>query len=469
MMLWLACYGITSAQPISLPKTGQTNCYDSSGNYLSCAGTGQDGEKQAGVSWPGSRFTNHANGTVTDTMTGLMWTQNAYLPGQTKTWQQALDYVAGMNAGTNPNLGHTDWRLPNIAELLSLVDHGTISPSVLVGHPFSNIKYNPGTYFSSDTALQSTTNAWVIDFVKGYVGYGLKASNRYLWPVRSTTSGSVALPKTGQTTSYVSGDDGYLEIGTAWPTTRFLDNNNQTVSDTLTGLMWTKNSNLSSGNWQQALDYVAGMNSGTNPNLGHTDWRLPNIHEIRSLISLGNIFPALSSGHPFTGVSSSVYWSSTTYQYSLTAAWTSQVWSATKYFTGKTASAVIWPVRTISFRNAVGSFYQSSGTGGQCVIYVRDETEIIYNACHGDAGDCFDQAKTQGYYTSTTVPRLGSIIVFAKTTGMPNGHVGIVTAINGNNITMQDSNWDLDGNIQNHTVDISSYNIKGYIYHSPYP
>lgn len=470
LIFWLfAAISTAYGQSISLPKTGQVFCYDSAGNYLSCAGTGQDGEKQVGVSWPGSRFTNHSNGTVTDTLTGLMWTQDAYFPGQTRTWQQALDYVAGMNTGTNPNLGYTDWRMPNIAELLSLVDHSTVSPAVQIGHPFSNIKYNPSTYFSSDTALQSTTNAWVIDFVKGSIGYGLKASNRYLWPVRSTNPGSVVLPKTGQTTSYASGDDGDVEAGAVWPATRFLDNNNQTVSDTLTGLMWTKNSSFSSGTWQQALDYVSGMNAGTNPNLGYTDWRLPNINELRSLVNLGYISPALSSVHPFTSVSSSAYWSSTTYQYSPTTAWVSYIWGAFKTNTLKTASARIWPVRTIGFRNAVGSFYQTSGNGGQCVIYVRNETIIPYAACNGEAADCFAQAQSQGYHTGS-VPRIGSIIVFDRAAGgLSVGHVAVITAINGSIITLQDSNWSGDENIQSHTVDVSTYNILGYIYYTPYP
>jgi len=96
--------GLAFAGTIDLPKTGQTKCYDESGTEISCTGTGQDGEIQAGVAWPGPRFTDNGDGTMTDNLTGLMWTTNANLPGGYKTWQQALDYVAGMNAGTYPNL-----------------------------------------------------------------------------------------------------------------------------------------------------------------------------------------------------------------------------------------------------------------------------------------------------------------------------------------------------------------------------
>jgi len=110
------------AGTVSLPQTGQTTCSAESGRVISCTGTGQDGDTLAGVAWPSPRFTNNGDGTMTDNLTGLVWTQDANLPAASKTWQQALDYVAGMNAGTYPNLGHTDWRLPNVNELESLVN-----------------------------------------------------------------------------------------------------------------------------------------------------------------------------------------------------------------------------------------------------------------------------------------------------------------------------------------------------------
>ena len=47
------------------------------------------------------------------------------------------------------------------------------------------------------------------------------------------------LPRTGQKTSYATGDDGWFEAG--WPgTTRFVDNLNGTISDRATGLMWVQ-------------------------------------------------------------------------------------------------------------------------------------------------------------------------------------------------------------------------------------
>jgi len=64
-----------------LPQTGQTTCYDSSGTVISCTGTGQDGEIQAGVAWPDPRFTVSGD-CVSDNLTGLMWAKNGDLPFQ---------------------------------------------------------------------------------------------------------------------------------------------------------------------------------------------------------------------------------------------------------------------------------------------------------------------------------------------------------------------------------------------------
>ena len=57
-------------------------CYDPDGKIIDCAGTGQDGELQAGVAWPEPRFIDNRDGTVTDNLTGLMWLKDAGCMGQ---------------------------------------------------------------------------------------------------------------------------------------------------------------------------------------------------------------------------------------------------------------------------------------------------------------------------------------------------------------------------------------------------
>ena len=51
------------ASTIDLPRTGQTKCYSDwyPGEEINCTGTGQDGEMQAGIAWPSSRFDVQGN------------------------------------------------------------------------------------------------------------------------------------------------------------------------------------------------------------------------------------------------------------------------------------------------------------------------------------------------------------------------------------------------------------------------
>ena len=177
----------TSTLP-SLPKTGQTVCFDAVGGVISCTSTGQDGDMQTGHTWPSPRFTDNGDETITDRLTGLMWAQYgnapgpACLPGVTKTWQDALVYTACLN--TNNYLGHSDWRLPNVNELESLVHFGQSNPDTwLIAQGFSDVQNN--WYWSSTTYRTTTSEAWVVNMLNGIVSSGGKAANNYVWPVRA--------------------------------------------------------------------------------------------------------------------------------------------------------------------------------------------------------------------------------------------------------------------------------------------
>ena len=87
LFIFLSSFGF--AGTVNLPRTGQTKCYDEAGTEIPCAGTGQDGEIQAGVAWPEPRFTDNGDGTMTDNLTGLKWTKNSEPSG----WQFGM--VAG--------------------------------------------------------------------------------------------------------------------------------------------------------------------------------------------------------------------------------------------------------------------------------------------------------------------------------------------------------------------------------------
>ncbi|WP_052566981.1 DUF1566 domain-containing protein [Candidatus Magnetobacterium casense] len=160
------------AATVSLPETGQTTSY----------ATGDDGALQRGVAWPSPRFTDNGNQTVTDNLTGLMWTKDANLPGGSRIWQQALDYVASMNTGAG-TYGYTDWQLPNRKELFSLVDRAMYAPSLPSGHPFTNVQSD--YYWSSTSCAYNTSSAWIVHMHWGYVGaFGKSFNGYYVWPVR---------------------------------------------------------------------------------------------------------------------------------------------------------------------------------------------------------------------------------------------------------------------------------------------
>jgi hypothetical protein len=144
-----------------------------------------------------------------------------------------------------------------------------------------------------------------------------------------TCGGSMGAPveKTGQTTSYHSGDDAELQKGVFWPNPRFTDNGDGTVTDNLTKLIWLKNA-YRFMNWMNWISACDACNSLTDDGVELTDsssagdWRLPNIKELQSLIDFGNSYPALSNtsgggkwqeGDPFINVRSNVYWSSSAY------------------------------------------------------------------------------------------------------------------------------------------------------------
>jgi hypothetical protein len=91
-----------------------------------------------------------------------------------------------------------------------------------------------------------------------YVGSDLKANTlRYAWAICDGNPGVMSLSKTGQTATYSSGDDGDLGKGVVWPSPRFLDNGNGTVTDLLTGLMWQKFLPLRSRLGRMLLDGLA--------------------------------------------------------------------------------------------------------------------------------------------------------------------------------------------------------------------
>jgi len=131
------------------------------------------------------------------------------------------------------------------------------------------------------------------------------------------------VPKSGQMACYAPGDDGQLQFGLTWPDERFTDNMDGTVTDNLTGLIWTKNANCTSCNWYCAVDYCKTLAHGSCDLADESipsDWRLPNAREFSSLIDYGNNSTPLPPDHPFVDISW-YYWTSTTRSNATLNAW----------------------------------------------------------------------------------------------------------------------------------------------------
>ena len=132
-----------------------------------------------------------------------------------------------------------------------------------------------------------------------------------------------------------------------------MDNDDGTVTDNLTGLIWLKNAECTARmNWANALTYCNSLSTGS---CGLTDgsvagdWRLPNRKELLSLIDWSKNSPALPQGHPFSDVySGDSYWTSTTYPDATHGAWVVSISSGSIAYSFKTNDFYIWPVRAPS-------------------------------------------------------------------------------------------------------------------------
>jgi hypothetical protein len=195
---------------------------------------------------------------------------------------------------------------------------------------------------------------------------------------------TIMLPKTGQTTSYATGDDGALQKGVAWPNTRF-SLGVSTIIDNLAGLEWSKAGNLLNTNfpglgldpdatvddgkvtWQHALDFIAYLNA--NSFASHADWRLPNRAELRNLLNTEQSDSSTwLASQGFSNVQPDFYWSSTNNHLTSTSAWFVDMSIGQSSYSAKTALYYIWPVR-----GGNGGTIQLARTGQTTQISPNDD------------------------------------------------------------------------------------------------
>jgi phage baseplate assembly protein gpV len=188
-MLHSTFFILNSAQAatVGVRATGQTLCYSTVGATILCTGTGQDGELRSGVAWPPPRFSSNGDQTVTDNLSGLIWTEDANPAAVTKTWQGALDYITGLNSSNH--LGYNDWRLPSVRELRTLPDYSLADSSAwLSTQGFFNVQAK--IYWSSTTYAGYASNAWLVGMDSGNSSFASKTDYYYVWPVHDGQLGT---------------------------------------------------------------------------------------------------------------------------------------------------------------------------------------------------------------------------------------------------------------------------------------
>ncbi|TIH19225.1 DUF1566 domain-containing protein [Marinifilum sp. JC120] len=290
---WAGNYPIVdSGQEACFNNSRQINCPDQSHGFY-----GQDAQYKGNQ----PRYKDNGDGTISDLVTGLMWVKER---GPAVNWQQGMDGAEDCQIG-----GYADWRAPNIKELYSLIDfNGWVQGTEKDSTPFINTDYfefkfgdtskgqriidcqdwSSTTYVS--TTMGGNPTAFGVNFADGRIkGYGKKdprgRSSKYI--------------------RYVRGNPDYGK-------NIYVDRKDGTVEDKATGLIWQQADSVKKLNWKEALSYCENLNHA-----GRTDWRLPNVKELQSIVDYSRS-PKTSGTAAIDPIfkvtdKESYYWSSTTH------------------------------------------------------------------------------------------------------------------------------------------------------------
>jgi hypothetical protein len=197
-----------------------------------------------------------------------MWQQDM---GDKITYEEAMAKADTLSLG-----GYNDWRVPTIKELYSLICFQGISGGGVY------VKYIDTIYFDQPFG-DTTTGERIIDaqvwsktIYKGLTFNG----DSTVFGVNFIDGRIKGYPKYNPGTlvpreayfRMVRGNESYGEND-------LIENNDSTVSDNATGLMWQKYNSGAGMDWQDALEYAENLSLA-----GYDDWRLPNTKELQSIV-----------------------------------------------------------------------------------------------------------------------------------------------------------------------------------------
>lgn len=311
-------------------RTYQTDCWDENGNPTGCEGTGQDGEHQAGRAalfiGPEAHETYTDDYTTTDYFTNLVW-QSCSLghsgedclvgTAEQMDWDMAGMACDALNADNNGAgyAGRTDWRLPEVKELLTIKRYDDNTPKTFATAFPETMEDD---YWSRSPYMQNPTGqTWAVDFNEGGIGGW---AHFYEYYVRC-----------------VSGEP----LSASVSAERYIDQGDGTVSDVDTELLWQRCSrgrnqdpacsgDATESNWADALTYCNTLELGS-----RDDWRLPNINELSSIMDYGTYEPAINTAaFPGAGTEED-YWTGSTIEITTASARRVGSYDGTLYAGGK--------------------------------------------------------------------------------------------------------------------------------------
>jgi hypothetical protein len=399
--------------------TRQTLCYNNSGIVsapsLGASFYGQDAQYNGNQ----PSYKDNGDGTITDVVTDLMWQKTADRNGDgvfnisDKLYaSEAYDSAATCRTG-----GYTDWRLPSIKELYSLIQFSgaEISPnatSTADVTPFLDTTYFKtgfGDLSSGERLIDAQYATSTIYGSRTYVGSSTGDSTFFgVNFVDGRIKGYPLSPYSTSKNYYVR----YVRGNSEYGKNRYVDNGNGTITDSATGLMWVKADNGSGVLWEDALSYAEGFTYA-----GYSDWRLPNAKELHSILDYSRS-PDITNSPAISPLFSCTQITNEAGNADYPCYWTSTTFSSETPSDGRAAVYVSFG-RAMGYIAASGGWVDVHGAGAQrSDPKSGDPSQYPYG--HGPQGDAiriYNYVRlVRGGNITTDVHQSGSTIVPDKST-----------------------------------------------------